>query len=459
MLSERITRILQEYFGSLPQETLARLALVVERDALADGGLPHAMLLGLLRPQLRLNRMPRLSGPLRAFCVPFEDLLNDAPRKEKQQGCIARRSILPVWDWLARDLIPDAVRDFIGDYKSFLLAGEVDNAEQCARGFRRQAGEAMLDAFALDAATARAALGDAMLVRDAEEMALLASGEALMDELKMLLPKPVATLSETHLNGFRALYERALGEMPDIVPYLPVAAMRRLEKQWQALRLAMMVSRRRSETMIAATDVGLVGDILFSRLEDAKADIQTARKPDFDVEELLDRLTDFTLLSNGITGEVELLRSGRWGKRLIASRTAVASTMETLLDRAPKAIAAALPLKSTAANRRVLSVNLDREVSEDVLASAVRYARLVAGCRYLASSASFLVKYENVRDEVVDIIHFYNNAILSERANASNLMQIVVDQQYDVAHTITSIVMGQDEADHLAYRDRMARSA
>ena len=59
-----------------------------------------------LRPALRDAQAARTPTPLRLFCRPFEDLLTSAPRKTKQKASIARASVLPVWLWLGRDLIP-----------------------------------------------------------------------------------------------------------------------------------------------------------------------------------------------------------------------------------------------------------------------------------------------------------------------------------------------------------------
>ena len=101
------TGLLKTFLGSLPGHVAARLALAVEVDRLLEGrGLPHDDILSGLRPVLRRDHPERTLTPLRLFCHPFQDLLSCAPRRAKQKGCIARGSLVPVWNWVSQTLIP-----------------------------------------------------------------------------------------------------------------------------------------------------------------------------------------------------------------------------------------------------------------------------------------------------------------------------------------------------------------
>ena len=82
--------------------------------------------------------------------------------------------------------------------------------------------------------------------------------------------------------------------------------------------------------------MGLVGDILFSRMEDARIAIHATRQSGFDAVTLLENLKFFTDISSAIVKEVEILRRGKWGKRLLGDRAAVVFkgfvTKEVLID-------------------------------------------------------------------------------------------------------------------------------
>lgn len=446
MDTDEKTVALESYLGGLPKAAAVRLARTVELDALNDGALPHDAILSLLRPALRGGgETPRLPSPLRSFCLPFEDLLCSGPRKAKRRGCVSRSSILPVWKWLMRDLVPDAVTDYVGDYKSFTLAGETASADQCAYGFWQLAGEAITDAFAVDPDAATERLGNESVALDAEEMGLLLTAGPLMAEVKTLLHKPARGLNDRQVEDFRALYDRALVEAPDVAPYLPVAAMGRLDKPWLALRLALAVSRRRGAQR-AATDMGLVGEILFARLEDARTDIVAARNGEFDPDVLIDRLTEFALLSSAIGAELDILRSGRWGKRLLADRTAVAGIMDACFAHSVRAIAAAMPLKRCHAGRHALVPDFDVAFDAAATEGAVRYVRLLAGCRYLATAAGFAGKYAEAYDAAADLIRFYRAAAADGREDAGPERHAHIDNRIAIASALSRILFGKDEA-------------
>jgi len=107
MISEDKTGMLKMFLGSLSGDIAAQLASAIEADRLRDGNLlPHASILEGLRPALRNANAARTPTPLRLFCRPFEDLFDTNTRKAKQKGSLARGSLLPVWLWLSRDLLP-----------------------------------------------------------------------------------------------------------------------------------------------------------------------------------------------------------------------------------------------------------------------------------------------------------------------------------------------------------------
>ncbi|HEY0299954.1 MAG TPA: hypothetical protein VGC36_01370, partial [Rhizomicrobium sp.] len=117
MISPERTGLLKSFLGGLPEQIAARLAQAVEVDRLVDGkALPHEMILEGLRPALR--RVPgadRTPTPLRAFCLPFEDLFTLLPRKAKQKGAIARGSVAPVWAWISQGVLAEQTKDYIRD--------------------------------------------------------------------------------------------------------------------------------------------------------------------------------------------------------------------------------------------------------------------------------------------------------------------------------------------------------
>ncbi len=114
--------------------------------------------------------------------------------------------------------------------------------------------------------------------------------------------------------GWREIYDTLVQSQPDAAPYVSVIAMNRLAKPWEALRLPMMISRKHDETLISKTDMGLVGEILFDRMDTLKTSIQATRHPLFNADVLDGRGKGLRRSCPAISlMEIELKRDGEWG--------------------------------------------------------------------------------------------------------------------------------------------------
>lgn len=461
MLSEEKTLALRSFLGVLPGMSAFRLARLVEIDRLNGGSLPHVEILDYLRPTLRLHsERHRVPSPLRNFCMPFEDLLFSGRRLTKRKGCISRNAIEPVWHWLERKLVPKEHKVYVDNFKFDVLANDKAGCEATAATFWKVAAAAMVRAIEEDPTGTEDYFGaDSALLADVAEIALLLRGGPFIMDVKALFPKPAPVPNDGRMTAFKAIYDRALDADPDVAPYLPVVAMGRLEKPWQAIRLVLWVTNQRNDAKISLTDVGLTGEILFGRMEDDQAEVLAMSANDFDADTLLDQLTEFTLLSGAITKEVDILREGLWGKRLLASRTAISAAMEGYMERAPKDIAAAIPLRSNGSGVRTLVPHFARAVDDKTAARAYRYAKLLTGCRYLASAAAFYVKYDIAVAAATDMLCFYNESLLTELRNPEWADREAVERQFSIATELTKLLLGVEAATLLSRRGTIAREA
>ena len=100
---------LDTFLGDIREKDLKRLVAAVEIDRLSGGrGLPYNSVLDALRPALRkCGNLQRVPTPQRMFCTAFEDILQTVPRSSKQRGRISRSSIMPIWEWMATELVPE----------------------------------------------------------------------------------------------------------------------------------------------------------------------------------------------------------------------------------------------------------------------------------------------------------------------------------------------------------------
>jgi hypothetical protein len=454
MVPQDKSGLLKAFLGGLPGSAAARLAMAVEVDRLMDGRtLPHDDIMEGLRPVLRRENYDRTPTPLRLFCRPFQDLLTCMPRKAKQKGCIARGTLVPAWNWVTQTLLPAESAAYSAECRALVLARRPDDALACAAKFWPVAAQAMYKALATETErqSAQKLLGDASAVEDVFDMALLLSAGELIEQLIVLLPMPVASFHEQLVWQVREIYDRLVKEKPDVAPYVPVIVMNRLSRPWEALRLPLLVTRHADETLISKTDMGLVGEILFTRMDVLKTSIQATRHPLFDADKLMEEVKTFADLSSHIVKEIELKREGEWGKRLLAERVQIGKVMETFMDRAPREFAAALPTS------RGKGGDFSRHPGAEKHDMALRYARLVAGSRHFAAAASFAAKQSTAYDEIATALKRYNeDAIKALKADPQNP---VVNAQFLLCAELTAILFSDEEAELLRRRGRAALSA
>jgi hypothetical protein len=452
MLSAQKAGLLQAFLGGLPGNLASRLAKAVEVDRLTDGAtLPHELILEGLRPVLsRGATHERTPTPLRLFCRPFEDVLSSAPRLEKQTGRIARTSIMPVWDWVTMKLMPKESRDYVSEIKALLVTFRADEARARAIEFWTEASKSMRAVLATERGRKQVEtyLKDPLAVADAIEMALLLGvGEQVL-ALQDKLPKPVPVFTENLVEAAHAAYKELVKSAPDAAPYAVVIAMNRLARRWEALRLAVKISGKTQDTLIASTDVGLVGDILFGDLEAFSRAVREARHPRFDAEALIENVANFAELSSAIVKEMELRRDGRWGQRLLKDRAEIAAVMDGFMARLPKEVTTALPTKKPT-----------RPMDPEKIERALRYASLVAGCKPFAAAASFAASLKNAQDEAATHLRSYSDEALWDLRSAEGDRRQILQDQFALAIELTSILCGEEEAELLRRRNRTARPA
>lgn len=450
--------------GSLPTPVAARLAKAIEVDRLSGGeALPHELILDAVRPSLRRTQAgDRTPTPLRLFCRPFEDLLTLQTRTEKLKGRITRSSIVPVWNWLSQTLVPDAASAFSIGVKTAAIGPTPLDALERAKQFWEIAAQALHSALASekDRKNARAILGDAMAVFDAQEMALLLSIGSDILAVQEVLPLRTPSLTEDLIWNLREIYDRVVLAVPDAASYIAVVAMNRLERPWEALKLPLHVSRQTQDTLISNTDMGMVGEILFSDIERHATYIRTAQPKLFNAEELISHVAAFTTLSSGIVKGVDMRRDGKWGQRLMKDRATVGEIMDGFMERAVKDVPAALPTVksgSYAGGPRV--PDLSHPADPEKTGRAMSYLRLVAGCRAFAAAGSFGANNKNAIDDISAALKRYIEDLLKELRAADGDRRVIAEQFFALTVEMTETLFSADEAEILRRRGRAASPA
>jgi hypothetical protein len=450
--------LLQSFLGNLSRDIAARLATAIELDRLADGAaLPHDAILEGLRPVLRGDdNRRRTPTPLRLFCRPFEDLLVNIPRREKQRGRILRSHVTPIWRWVSQTLIPAETSAYAADIRTAALTGRHGHAVERAECFWPIAGAAISDALIKNRKAAAVMMGGDAVADDAADVALMLQSASAMTAVQALLPKPTPVLTDELLWGLRNIFDAVVETNLDAAPLVSVVAMRRLAKPWEALKLALLVARQSHDALISSTDMGLAGDVLLADMEDSRTAIMNIRHPVFDPDVLIWHLTSFTEISSAIVKEVEIIRTGRWGQRLLKDRAAVGGVMDTFMEKAPKEIAGALPTHKAGYSGGPKVPDLNRPVDPDRADRALRYAAVLAGTKLLAVPGSFGAKHQDALDEACLYLRSYSEDLLKELRTAEGPRRDVVERQFMLALELTSRLFDDGEAEFLRRRGKAA---
>jgi hypothetical protein len=464
MLSADKQVLLNGFLGQLPEPIAARLAKAVEVDRLIGGtGLPHDDILRALRPQLRQAPLrARLPTPQRFFCRPFEDLLVGPERAMKQKGRIARTSIEPVWTWLALELMPLRHRELNETLREAILHGREDDIQEKVSELWAEASAALAPALAGEKKKGIAArkLGGVAAAEDAEEIALLLNRGLEIDELQKRLPKPIFNLTDDDTVYLRSLFDRMSDVAPEFAPYIPLIVMGRLERPWEAMRLAGALSRRSDDTVISNTDMGTVGELLFSDLDGFVKNIQSARPMDFDAQAMVANLAAFAELSSGMVKEIGIRRDGKWGQRLAKDRSAVAQVVEGFLERAPREILAALASSRMGGfGRSPKPLDLSRPPDAERVAKAMRYAHLMVHSRPFAVAAAFHAKLAETIDETAVALRSYGEDLLREVRAAVPETRACLEAHLSVFLDVCALVLGEEETEILRRRSRVFAQA
>jgi hypothetical protein len=235
--------------------------------------------------------------------------------------------------------------------------------------------------------------------------------------------------------------------------------MNRLARPWEALRLPLSISRKTEDTLIASTDMGLVGEILFADIDALSNAVRAASHPNFDVDRLIENVASFAELSSAVVKEIHVRRDGKWGQSLLKDRAAVGNVMDEFMERAPVEIANALPMRKSGSFSSTRVPDFSKTADPMKVERALRYARLISGCKLFAAAASFGASLKEAQDEAADYLLRYNDEVVKELRTIEGPHRAVAQQQLDLATQLTSLLFGEQEADLLRRRGRAALAA
>ncbi len=97
-----------------------------------------------------------------------------------------------------------------------------------------------------------------------------------------------------------------------------------------------------------------------------------------------------------------------------------------------------------------------KPVDADKSDRALRYAKLVVGCKTLAAAASFNATQKKADEEMCQLLRSYNEDVVKELRTADGGRRAVVESQFEIVSNLTAVLFSEEEADLLRRRGRAA---
>jgi hypothetical protein len=323
---------------------LTRSCLLTELERMESCGIDmpgSADLQERLRAELRPDGSPEgTPTPSRYFFAPLDPLLVDGAPEHANSGRIARTSLVPIWEWISRDLLPMMARDYNAQMKNLITAKKAKDVQAAAATFQTKVTKSLEGNLASPEGAERArtklahytaspsAYGDLVKM-----MGALRASEALA-KFAAALPEKIAKFDDPQVSKITALLDSFRKNDPNAVPFALALIAGRLRTPRELLRIATKTARGRSATDIAASPYAIAVSMVLDQMDDKRIALHLALKKNR-VTIARDVLADIDQTEAALRVGIRELDASEWGTRLAQIRDGIAVLVEAEVSRFP----------------------------------------------------------------------------------------------------------------------------
>ena len=236
-----------EFVQRLSPLTRSCLLTELERLELSGVDLPgSADIQAKLRAELRKDGSSanRESQPSFYFFAALEPILMEGAPDHANPGRIARSSLVPIWEWINRDLLPTMTRDFNAQMKGLIGTDKQKELKQAVSVFQTKVVKYLENTLCdpTSAEMTRAKLATYTSARWAYSdlvkiMTALRSRDAIA-KFNKALPEKFAKFDDTATAKMTALLDAFAKENAEALPFAIALISKRLKTPWHLIRLA-----------------------------------------------------------------------------------------------------------------------------------------------------------------------------------------------------------------------------
>src|SRR4029079_490016 len=453
-MSQTSTERLRDYLAQLPPE--AQELLMREFERAIERGEDTAVATFVLEQLRKVVRgteedeevRPRTDDPARLLFRPIEPFLMES-NFPMRPGQIRRTSLLPVWQWLARDGAPDATRAFEAALAGIRQSGSAAGLEAEIRKFQSAAAEAIVKVATVpgdDKQRLLARIGAPNVVEDLLSIGAVLRVREALDTLGGRLPSQLRIFSDAQIGSVTTALNVPSLQTPQLLPFALSLIMQRLAAPWQIICLAIKRAASDDEIRVAATPYGIAVTLALHDLSFLAACLRTdIRRGQFDqVAEQLKTLHDGVRV---LRTELDLRNDSTWGKQLTSIRADISNSLQSEIDSVPGRV------------RRILRQRADKDIAAapKIDASEVEETAalidFVAICRTYASELA--INEETVRT-YSDLQHYVEQStegLVQALRGGDTKARAYRQMQVKAAIRFCEVLFGQD------YASLMSRAA
>ncbi len=452
-MSQTSIERLREYLVQLPQQSQALLMREFER-AIERG--EDATVATFVLEQLRQvtrdaeQGARRRSGEsARLLYRPLEPFLAEG-NAPSRPGQIRRSSLLPVWQWLARDGAPEQVREYEAALERSRESGTSHEVEASVRKLQRAAGDAIV-AIATpvpgdDKQRALARVGPPNVIEDLLPIGSVLQAREALDALSGRLPSLMRVFADTQIDAIKAALNVPSLQTPQLLPFALSLIMQRLAAPWQIIRLAIKMAASDDEIRVAATPYGVAVSIALLDLSHLAAGLRMDIKRGY-----FDNVAEqIKILHDGVRGlrtELDLRNDSTWGRQLASIRADISNALQSEIDSVPGRV------------RRLLRQRADKDIpagakfdaSEvDETAALINF---VAVCRTYASELAINEVTLRTYSDLQQYVEQATEALVQSLRGGDSKARAYRQMQVTAAIRFCDVLFGHD------YASLMSRAA
>jgi len=391
----------------------------------------------------------RITDPAALFFAFFEPFIVDDIADQEHQGRIARASVMPIWEWIGRDLVPEEAKTYADEVVRAAMAGDHVGVDQITRAFQdrvaKSVDQALIGVQSDDRTRRRLAaqIGTPQAHEDAHFVANLLKSRDLLNGIATRLPPNIRNLSDDQLNAVKGLLDTVNGRRRELFPLSLVLVMSRLAVPWQLIRLATRAADSDVATRVSETPYAVAVNVVLAEVERLVRQLTRDLKRG-QAAQVTALLKDIHDAARGLRTEMDLAVDSPWSRRLSAVRAEISALLKYHVESMPSRVRRLLrprPTKEIAAGSRLDET--DVEETEALIG-------FVGACRTYAGELAINEMTLRAYSEVQHYLETSTQPLIDVLRTAKPAERAFRQSQADAAIRFCAKIFGQEYAALLA---------